>query len=55
MVTKPKTNTKNVKKATKGKVKTTRAKSAAKKAPVLKTAGKRLVIVESPAKARTVG
>ena len=55
MVTRPKTNTKNIKRATKGKVKTTRAKSAAKKAPALKTAGKRLVIVESPAKARTVG
>ncbi|MCH8897581.1 MAG: type I DNA topoisomerase [Chloroflexi bacterium] len=54
MVTKPKPKTKNVKRATKGKAKTTRAKSAAKKAPVLNTKGKRLVIVESPAKARTV-
>ena len=55
MVTKPKTKTTNIKRASKGKAKTTRAKSAAKKAPALKTSGKRLVIVESPAKARTVG
>ena len=54
MVTK--TTTAAAAKAKSTKAKTTKAKAAAKKkASTFKTAGKRFVIVESPAKARTVG
>jgi DNA topoisomerase-1 len=54
--TKAKTTKAKTTKAKTTKAKTTKAKAAAKKkASTLKTAGKRFVIVESPAKARTVG
>ena len=53
---KAKTTKAKTTKAKTTKAKTTKAKAAAKKkASTLKTAGKRFVIVESPAKARTVG
>ena len=54
--TKAKTTKAKTTKAKTTKAKTIKAKAAAKKkASTLKTAGKRFVIVESPAKARTVG
>jgi len=55
-VAKAKTTKAKTTKAKTTKAKTTKAKAAAKKkASTFKTAGKRFVIVESPAKARTVG